>query len=123
MDETQRVKWSAEATKCFLDTCIEERNKIGRKGLSLHKDSWSRVQKKLEEVCGMTVTKRQMKNNWEYLKGKYKAWVYLRNKTGNVYNEQTNSFSFSNEDWEEIIKVCSMLIVFRFYISMYKIIS
>ncbi|KAE8687129.1 hypothetical protein F3Y22_tig00111022pilonHSYRG00082 [Hibiscus syriacus] len=45
-----------------------------------------------------------MKNAYDNLKAKYIGWVYLKNKTGNLYNPQTNTFTLTNEEWEEFRK-------------------
>ncbi|KAE8695349.1 Detected protein of unknown function [Hibiscus syriacus] len=45
-----------------------------------------------------------MKNAYDNLKAKYIGWVYLKNKTGNLYNQQTNTFTLTNEEWEEFRK-------------------
>lgn len=46
-----------------------------------------------------------MKNEYDYLKERYQAWVVLVNKTGNLYNPQTNSFNLTAEQWDEYLKV------------------
>ncbi|GJZ33184.1 hypothetical protein Tco_0578620 [Tanacetum coccineum] len=46
-----------------------------------------------------------MKNHFDYLKVKYTAWLTLRNKTGNIYDESTNTFNLSEDEWKiEIMK-------------------
>ncbi|KAI3507768.1 hypothetical protein L1887_22762 [Cichorium endivia] len=45
-----------------------------------------------------------MKNAYDNLKAKYVGWDYLRNKTGNIYNSETNTFTLTNEEWEEFKK-------------------
>ncbi|KAM0044419.1 hypothetical protein Hdeb2414_s0010g00353041 [Helianthus debilis subsp. tardiflorus] len=37
----EKQQWSNEHRKCLLETCIDKINTVGRKGLSLHKDSWN----------------------------------------------------------------------------------
>lgn len=91
--------------KCFLETCIEEVNKFGRNGGSLRKDTWTKLATKLDEVCKVKLTQKQLKNQYDYLKGKYSGWVYLRNKTGNIYDPALNMFNLSNQEWEEFFKV------------------
>ncbi|VFQ68868.1 unnamed protein product [Cuscuta campestris] len=45
-----------------------------------------------------------MRNAYDNLKAKYSGWVYLKNKTGNIYNAQTNTFTLTNEEWEDFKK-------------------
>ncbi|KAI7755661.1 hypothetical protein M8C21_021859 [Ambrosia artemisiifolia] len=45
-----------------------------------------------------------MKNAYDNLKAKYIGWLYLKNKTGNIYNAQTNTFTLTNEECEEFKK-------------------
>ncbi|KAJ0820616.1 putative Myb/SANT-like domain-containing protein [Helianthus annuus] len=105
----EKQQWSNDHLKCLLETCIEEIHTVGRKGLSLHKDSWNKLGKVLKEKFGLDLTQKQMKNAYDNLKAKYVGWVYLKNKTGNIYNPQTNTFSLTNEEWEEFKKVCSFI--------------
>ncbi|KAE8692659.1 hypothetical protein F3Y22_tig00110831pilonHSYRG00371 [Hibiscus syriacus] len=58
----------------------------------------------LKERFGMELSQKQMKNTYDNLKAKYIGLVYLRNKTGNLYNPQTNTFTLTNEEWEEFRK-------------------
>ncbi|KAL8244856.1 hypothetical protein R6Q59_011114 [Mikania micrantha] len=103
----EKQQWSNEHIKCLLETCIEEINNVGKKGLSLHKDSWNKLGMVLKDKFGMVLTQKQMKNAFDNLKAKYVGWLYLKNKTGNLYNAQTNTFTLTNEEWEEFKKVCS----------------
>lgn len=41
-----------------------------------------------------------MKNRYDYIKGKYTAWCQLKRKTGNHYDPTTNTFNFTDEEWE-----------------------
>ncbi|KAJ9557833.1 hypothetical protein OSB04_012447 [Centaurea solstitialis] len=41
-----------------------------------------------------------MRNHFDYLKGKYGAWLKLKNKTGNIYDPSTNTFNLTPEKWE-----------------------
>ncbi|KAD3066764.1 hypothetical protein E3N88_34644 [Mikania micrantha] len=100
----EKQKWSNEHIKCLLETCIEEINNVGKKGLSLHKDSWNKLGIVLKDKFGMVLTQKQMKNAFDNLKAKYVGWLYLKNKTGNLYNAQTNTFTLTNEEWEEFKK-------------------
>ena len=104
-DNVQRIRWTNESIKCFLETCIAEINRVGRNGGSLRKESWDNVAKKIHEVCHMRLTQKQLKNHYDYLKGKYSGWKYLTNKTGNIYNPELNMFTLSNQEWEDFFKV------------------
>ncbi|RAL50123.1 hypothetical protein DM860_007797 [Cuscuta australis] len=41
-----------------------------------------------------------MKNHFDFLKGKFAAWLKLKNKIGNVYDPLTNTFNLSEEEWQ-----------------------
>ncbi|KAJ9538787.1 hypothetical protein OSB04_031520 [Centaurea solstitialis] len=83
-DNTQRLKWTPESIRCFLESCLAEVNTVGRNGGSL--------QKKLLGKGGKKSSRR------------YACWVYLKNKTGNLYNPQTNTFNLNDDEWDEFIK-------------------
>ncbi|KAJ0715472.1 putative Myb/SANT-like domain-containing protein [Helianthus annuus] len=61
----EKQQWSNDYLKCLLETCIEEINTVGRKGLSLHKDSWKKLGKVLKEKFGLDLTQKQMKNAYD----------------------------------------------------------
>ena len=63
--------WTNEQTKCLLLTCIEEVQTVGRKGLSLHKQSWHKLGTTIKEKYGVDLTQRQLKNAYDNLKAKY----------------------------------------------------
>ena len=46
-DNVQRIRWTNEVIKGFLETCIAEINRVGRNGGSLRKESWDNVAKKI----------------------------------------------------------------------------
>ncbi|PWA95624.1 myb/SANT-like domain, Harbinger transposase-derived nuclease domain protein [Artemisia annua] len=46
-----------------------------------------------------------MKNGFDNLKAKYIGWLYLKNKTGNIYNPQTKMFNLTPEQWEDFKKI------------------
>lgn len=107
----EKHSWTDEQIKCLLETAIHEISTFGKKGLSLHKDSWTRVGSVLKEKFGISVDQRQMKNCYDTQKAKYTGWVYLKNKTGNLYNPQTNMFNLTNEEWVDFKKVCLQRII------------
>ncbi|XP_076939611.1 L10-interacting MYB domain-containing protein-like [Bidens hawaiensis] len=100
----EKQQWSNKQIKCLLETCIEEINTVGKNGLSLHRDSWANVISVLKEKFGLDLCQKQVKNAYDNLKAKYIGWLYLKNKTGNIYNPQTNTFTLTNEEWEEFKK-------------------
>ena len=101
----EKHQWTNDQIKCLLESCIEEVNTLGRKGLSLHKDSWNKVGRVLKQNFGVDLTQKQMKNSYDNLKAKYTGWIYLKNKTSNLYNPQTNTFNLTTEEWDEFKKV------------------
>ncbi|CAI9295006.1 unnamed protein product [Lactuca saligna] len=101
---TDKHTWTNEQTEFLLNTCIEELQNVGRKGLSLHKHSWNKLGITIKEKFGVDLSKRQLKNAYDNLKAKYTGWLYLKNKTGNLYNPQTNTFNLTNEEWEDFKK-------------------
>ncbi|KAF6176837.1 hypothetical protein GIB67_026524 [Kingdonia uniflora] len=46
-----------------------------------------------------------LRNNWLYLKKMYKNWVTLKKLVGDCYNEVTDTFSFTEPEWVEILEV------------------
>ncbi|XP_076923476.1 uncharacterized protein LOC143585601 isoform X1 [Bidens hawaiensis] len=101
----KRLKLTTEQEKLFLETCIEETVRVGYMGVSLQRESWAVVGKKLLEAYGMAVEQKQLKNKYDYLRAKYLAWSYLKRKTGNIYNPYTNMFTLTNKDWDAVCKV------------------
>lgn len=95
-----RISWKSEnVVKTFLEACIHEVAENGRNGASLKAFSWKNVAEKLKVSHNLVVDQKQMKNHYDYLKGKYSAWSKLKNKSGNVYDPVTNTFNLSEEEW------------------------
>ncbi|XP_071728000.1 uncharacterized protein [Rutidosis leptorrhynchoides] len=67
--------------------------------------SWKNVAEKLKEEHGFIADQRQMKNRFDYLKGKFNVWTKLHNKTGDVYDPVTKKFNLTKEEWEIEIKL------------------
>ncbi|GJR73490.1 L10-interacting MYB domain-containing protein-like protein [Tanacetum coccineum] len=100
-----RMKWSKNCIKHFLEACIEEVNKVGRKNEgSLRRPSWTNVGKQLQEVCNLEVTQKQMRNEYDHLKWKFFEWAYLKQTMTDRYNSETNTFNLTNEEWEDLFK-------------------
>ncbi|CAH9098633.1 unnamed protein product [Cuscuta epithymum] len=100
-----RISWkNINVVKTFLETCIHEISVNGREGSSLKALSWKKVADVLKGTHNFSVDRKQMKNHYDYLKGKYGAWLLLKNKTGNVYDPSTNTFNLTPEEWEIEIK-------------------
>nr|XP_043630380.1 uncharacterized protein LOC122601704 [Erigeron canadensis] len=79
-----RVSWkNLNVVKTFVEACIHEISVNGREGGSLKTISWKTVSDVLKDSHNLIVDRKQMKNHYDYLKGKYGAWLLLRNKTGN----------------------------------------
>ncbi|XP_023728349.1 uncharacterized protein LOC111876058 [Lactuca sativa] len=92
-------------TKHFLEACIHELTSNGREDSGLKTSSWTVVTEKLKKYHNFVVDKKQMKNQYNYLKAKYAVWLKLKNKTGNLYNPVTDSFNMTNEEWEAEAKL------------------
>ncbi|KAL8197972.1 hypothetical protein R6Q57_029999 [Mikania cordata] len=75
---------------------------------SLNPKEEPRMDERREEdlVYGSIIYKLEQANEnaFDNLKSKYVGWVYLKNKTGNLYKAQTNTFTLTNEEWEEFKK-------------------
>ena len=93
-----RVSWKdINVARTFLESCLREVSINGREGGSLKASSWKNVAETLEKTHKFYADQRQMKNHYDYLKGKYGAWSKLKNRTGNIYDPSTNSFKLSEE--------------------------
>ncbi|KAL6587962.1 hypothetical protein OROMI_000940 [Orobanche minor] len=85
--------------KMFLESCIHEVSMSGEEGGSLKPQSRKNVANILKTTHNFIVDHKQMQNHWDYLKGKYGAWLKLKNKTGNFYDPSTNTFNMTPEEW------------------------
>ncbi|PWA53800.1 myb/SANT-like domain, Harbinger transposase-derived nuclease domain protein [Artemisia annua] len=105
MGDTITLNFTPEQYKFFLDSCIEEVNRVDVKGQSLHVESWAIVGKKMKEKFGLATTQKQLKNKFDYYRGKHLAHAYLRGKTGNIFNADTNTFNLTDEEWRDLNKI------------------
>nr|GFA63382.1 myb/SANT-like domain, Harbinger transposase-derived nuclease domain protein [Tanacetum cinerariifolium] len=101
----QRKFWSDEMIKVLLDKCIKEMNSTGRNGTSLHKQSWARLGWVFKEKFNIDFNQKDIKNGFDNLKAKYFGWLYLKNKTGNLYNPDTKMFNLTQEEWEDFKQI------------------
>ncbi|KAL6577298.1 hypothetical protein OROMI_011574 [Orobanche minor] len=93
-----RISWKDHnIVKTFLEACILEVGMNGKEGSSLKPLSWKKVAETLKKKHNLVVDRKQMRNHFDYLKGKYGAWLKLKNKTGNVYDPSTNTFNLTSE--------------------------
>ncbi|XP_024960315.1 L10-interacting MYB domain-containing protein-like [Cynara cardunculus var. scolymus] len=96
-----RISWKDPyIVKTFLESCILEVRLNGKEGASLKALSWKKVVDTLKSTHNFVVDRKQMRNHFDFLKGKYGAWLKLKNKTGNVYDPSTNTFNLTPEEWE-----------------------
>ncbi|KAI3499561.1 hypothetical protein L1887_35364 [Cichorium endivia] len=96
-----RVTWKQDClVKTFLEACIHEVTTYGRLGSSLKATSWKAVGDRLKTEHNFIVDQKQIKNQYDYLRGKYAVWVKLKNRTGNIYEPITNTFNLTDEEWE-----------------------
>ncbi|PWA93355.1 myb/SANT-like domain-containing protein [Artemisia annua] len=105
-----RVSWKpVSIVKTFLEACLHEIAINGREGVGLKVLSWKKVAQVVKDNHNFEVDQKQMKNHFDYLKIKYTTWLSLRNKTGNIYDESTNTFNLSEEEWKIEILLTSLL--------------
>ena len=108
-----KIIWDQSLDKTFLDACIQEVTTYGREGSALKPNSWKTVAEKLLKEHGLVVDQKQMRNHYDYYKGKYQAWVKLKSKTGNIYDPLTNKFNFTDEQWETETKVIYIRLIIK----------
>ncbi|PWA50636.1 myb/SANT-like domain-containing protein [Artemisia annua] len=101
-----RVGWkSMSVVKTFMEACIQAIALDGREGVSLKVLSWKKMAKALKDNHNFEADVKQMRNHFDYMKTKYGAWLSLKNRTGNIYDESTNTFNLTDEEWDlEILK-------------------
>ncbi|KAM3235385.1 hypothetical protein P3L10_015421 [Capsicum annuum] len=105
MEQTSdRLIWRMDVLKTFLESCIQEVSLNGRCGSSLKVESWDRIKDVLVTTHNFVATQKKMKNQYDYIKEKYQAWLPLTKKTSNIYDPTTNTIQMSNSEWEEYIK-------------------
>lgn len=96
-----RISWKNEIhVRTFLETCIQQVAEHGRSSGSLKPHSWEHVMKTLKDTHNLVVDQKQMKNHYDYLKGKYRAWCKLRDHFNDLYDSSTNTFNLSEDEWE-----------------------
>ena len=106
-----RISWKNEkVVKTFLEACIQEVENGTRGGSIL----WKNISEKLKDSHNFVAEQKQMKNHYDYLKAKYKAWSTLKNKVGNLYDPLTNTFDLTEDQWDIEMKVTHYTIYFSF---------
>ncbi|KAI3975998.1 hypothetical protein MKX01_016681, partial [Papaver californicum] len=66
--------------------------------------SWENLCKHFTEKYGCIITQKKLWNHWDYLRNRYTVWSSLLAWTGHGYNEATNTFDWTEAQWEEVGK-------------------
>lgn len=119
--ENSRLVWRMDVLKTFLEACIQEVALTGRKGSSLKTESWEKIRILLETTHNFIVTQKKMKNQYDYIKEKYQAWLPISKKTGNIYDPATNTIRMSNSEWDEYLKVSLLSSIYFLSFTIKKI--
>lgn len=78
----RQIGRSRRVEKLFIDLCIEKANTRGKNGSSLNVISWDIVRSKIEEQKGVILSRRHLKNHWNYMKRKYTIWINIMESLG-----------------------------------------
>ncbi|XP_028754204.1 uncharacterized protein At2g29880-like [Neltuma alba] len=98
-----KASWDIRATKVFINLCIEEVEKGGRKGTSLTKPAWSSLEDNFTAKTGRAYTKIQLKNKFDSLRKEWQLWDRLLCETGLGWDAERNTVSAPDDWWERKI--------------------
>ncbi|XP_028768148.1 L10-interacting MYB domain-containing protein-like [Neltuma alba] len=98
-----KASWDIRATKVFINLCIEEVEKGGRKGTSLTKPAWSSLEDNFTAKTGRAYTKIQLKNKFDSLRKEWQLWDRLLRETGLGWDAEKNTVSAPDDWWERKI--------------------
>nr|GEV75192.1 hypothetical protein [Tanacetum cinerariifolium] len=115
-----RVGWkNISVVKTLIETCIHAIALDGREGVSLKVLSLKKVTKALKDNHNFEADQKQMRNHFDYMKLKYEAWLFLKNKTGNIYDDSTNTFNLTEQEWElEIVNVKPLMTTVLYFLEL-----
>ncbi|KAH9669600.1 L10-interacting MYB domain-containing protein [Citrus sinensis] len=101
----ERANWTDPTyRKYFIDLCMREANNGNRSGATLKPTAWNRISQELKTLTGKSITPKQLKNGWDYMKRQYLTWLKLTMTIGHGYNSTTRTFDWPPERWEEYLK-------------------
>ncbi|KAH9733273.1 DDE Tnp4 domain-containing protein [Citrus sinensis] len=101
----ERANWTDPTyRKYFIDLCMREANNGNRSGATLKPTAWNRISQELKTLTGKSITPKQLKNGWDYMKRQYLTWLKLTMTTRHGYNSTTRTFDWPPERWEEYLK-------------------
>ncbi|MQM14266.1 hypothetical protein Taro_047196 [Colocasia esculenta] len=112
---SSRVSWrDPSRVKFFLDCCISEVTRVGRAGSSLRRESWAGVARHMKDKYKVTLSQKQMKNEFDYLRMMYIEWCNLIHEcTPDDYNSVTNTVDWAADKWAEYLKDHPKAAVFK----------
>ncbi|XP_028754258.1 L10-interacting MYB domain-containing protein-like [Neltuma alba] len=98
-----KASWDIKATKVFIDLCIEEVEKGGRRGTSLTKPAWTSIEENFTAKTGRVYTRIQLKNKYDTLRKEWQLWDRLLRETGLGWDAERNTVSTPDDWWEKKI--------------------
>ncbi|XP_028753575.1 uncharacterized protein LOC114713154 [Neltuma alba] len=98
-----KASWDIRATKVFIDLCIEEVEKGGRRGTSLTKPAWTSIEENFTAKTGRVYTRIQLKNKYDTLRKEWQLWDRLLRETGLGWDAERNTVSAPDDWWEKKI--------------------
>jgi hypothetical protein len=97
--------WDATITEIFCKICVEEIESSNRPHGTLIAKGYVNLVEKFVEQTGRPCNQKQLKNRWGALKGLYDFWLSLEHTTGIGWDSKLNTFTASDEFWENNTKV------------------
>ncbi|KAJ1296417.1 hypothetical protein BS78_01G298900 [Paspalum vaginatum] len=98
-----RVHWSPELTKFFLDACVDQCRAGNRPTTTLNTIGKDNVVRRLEDHTGRHWTWDPCKHKWDDLRKKWACWKRLIKLSGVTFHPKTKLINMPQEWWDQQI--------------------
>lgn len=105
IDDIDRAHWSDSMRKCLIDVCLDQVRSGGRPGVQFSTKAWKVIIENFNQRTGHIFNQKQLKNQVDYLKKLYNAWLHLKSQTGIGFNPHTGCVEMAQDRWMEYLKV------------------
>lgn len=100
------MEWTDEYVQIICSLMAEQVEQGNRPNTHLNPSAYNTVSERFYQMTGISLSKMQLKNKWDKLKGDWSCWNKLmRKQTGTGWDSSMGVIVMDNEWWKKARKV------------------